>query len=654
MSSKLSPKYPGNDFFQLSFHKLEKISQEVHFGLAVLDTHLRFKLVNDQLASFNKIPAEQHRGRTFREINPLFADALEATFSHVLEEGEQLLNLEIEIPADKDAGEFDPHYLKFSCYPLLDEIGVVQGVGVVGKDVSEKKLKELTQADRLRFETLLAALSATFVNVPASEVDNKIELSLRGVNDFLDFDRITVWQFSPEDGRLYFTHSHELTGIKKPVVFLDDVVPVWVNLARQGELFFISNIEELPDNQWREKKYCRERGGIKSILFIPLSVGGNVLGVISFVSYKFERKWPDVFIQRLRLLGEVIANALERKMADQKIQQLRSRLEAENIYLRDQIDIEHKHESIIGQSNNIRRVLQQVEQVARTDSTVLILGETGTGKELMAHAIHNLSSRKERAMIKLNCAALPATLIEAELFGREKGAFTGALSKQIGRFEAADGSTIFLDEIGELPLELQAKLLRVLQEGQFERLGSPIPVSVDVRVITATNRDLRFEVKNGSFREDLFYRLNVFPILVPPLRERHEDIPLLAWAMVKEFGKIFGKIIEKIPKKNMDALQSYSWPGNIRELRNIIERAMILSNGSTLQIDLPEALIPLTVSESGQTLVDVERAYILAVMEKCRWRIRGNGGAAEILGLKPTTLEARMKKMDIARRSHPK
>jgi len=273
------------------------------------------------------------------------------------------------------------------------------------------------------------------------------------------------------------------------------------------------------------------------------------LGVLSFVSVKFEKQWPDVIVMRLRLLGEIITNVLERKRADQKIQQLKNRLEAENLYLRDQIDTEHKHESVVGQSERIKRVLLKVDQVATTDSTVLILGETGTGKELVAHAIHNVSARKNRAMIKLNCAALPSTLIESELFGREKGAFTGASARQIGRFEAADGSTIFLDEVGELPLELQAKLLRVLQEGQFERLGSPIPVAVDVRVIAATNRDLRQEVRRGTFREDLFYRLNVFPIEVPPLRERREDVPLLVWAMVKEFSKAFGKTIERIPKR---------------------------------------------------------------------------------------------------------
>lgn len=251
-------------------------------------------------------------------------------------------------------------------------------------------------------------------------------------------------------------------------------------------------------------------------------------------------------------------------------------------------------------------------------------------------------------MIKLNCAALPATLIEAELFGREKGAYTGATTRQIGRFEAANGSTIFLDEIGELPLELQSKLLRVLQEGQFERLGSNTSVTVDVRVIAATNRDLAQFVKDGRFREDLFYRLNVFPISLPPLRERKEDIPLLVWAMVKEFGQVFGKAIESIPKKNMDMLECYAWPGNIRELRNTIERAMILNNGPTLVVAVPSSsaeTAPLTYS-----LKSIERMHILAVLEKTGWRVRGKNGAAALLELPPSTLESKMKKLGIKRK----
>lgn len=521
-------------------------------------------------------------------------------------------------------------------------------------DVAELKRKATLLSEFLQFEALLFDLSAAFINVPANEVDAKIEQALQKLVGFLGFDRITVWHFSPDDGRAQVTHSYALPGILPPPQVLDEVVPVWVTLGRQGKMFYISDTDELPEDQWRERIYCREQGGIKSILFIPLSVGGAMLGATSFVSCHAKRAWPEVFVQRLCLLGGVLANAIERKMTDQKMQkafaeieQLRDRLEAENLYLRDQIDDEHQHEEIIGQSAAIRTVLLQVRQVAATDSTVLLLGETGTGKELLARAIHNYSKRKGRVMIKLNCAALPPNLIEAELFGYEKGAYTGALARQIGRFEAADGATIFLDEIGELPLELQAKLLRVLQEGQFERLGSPVPIAVDVRVIAATNRDLTEAVRQGKFRQDLYYRLNVFPIAIPPLRERQEDIPALVWAMVNEFGKLFGKSIERIPKKNMEALERYPWPGNIRELRNMVERAMILNSSPTLVVDLPAGSCAAPPIQA--TFVEAERRHLLAVLEMTGWRVRGENGAAAILGLKPTTLDAKMKKLSICR-----
>jgi transcriptional regulator with GAF, ATPase, and Fis domain len=292
-------------------------------------------------------------------------------------------------------------------------------------------------------------------------------------------------------------------------------------------------------------------------------------------------------------------------------------------------------------------MLARVEQVAETDATVLILGETGTGKELLANEIHRLSRRKDRTMIKVNCAALPETLIESELFGREKGAYTGAMNRQMGRFEIADGSTLFLDEIGELSLELQAKLLRVLQEGQFERLGSPKTFSVDVRIITSTNRNLSRAVRECKFREDLYYRLNVFSVTVPPLRERAEDIPQLVWAFVKEYESSMGKTILKITNKSIEALQQYAWPGNIRQLKNVVENAMILCKGKTLHL-APPADDSAKVQKALK-LEDVERNHIKEVLKKTSWRVSGKNGAAELLGLKPTTLESRMKKIGITR-----
>ncbi len=329
------------------------------------------------------------------------------------------------------------------------------------------------------------------------------------------------------------------------------------------------------------------------------------------------------------------------------IKQLKNQLHEENIYLKEEIDLIHSHKDIVGNSEAIRTVLKQIEQVAPTASTVLIQGETGTGKELLAHAIHNLSTRKNRLMIKVNCAALPPTLIESELFGREKGAFTGALSKQIGRFEMADASTIFLDEIDSLPLDLQAKLLRVIESGEFERLGSPRTIKVDVRIISATNRDLARVVSEGGFREDLYYRLNVFQITVPPLRKRKEDILPLVWSFVQEFCKRMGKRVESIPQKSVEALQVYPWPGNVRELRNITERAMIITTGPVLHLEVPK--IAQSGAEQSETLEEAEKRHIIGALNATGWRISGKDGAAVILGINAKTLASRMQRLGIQR-----
>ncbi len=349
-----------------------------------------------------------------------------------------------------------------------------------------------------------------------------------------------------------------------------------------------------------------------------------------------------------------IQDITERKQAEldlqqalSEIKQLKDKLEAERAYLQDEIKIQYNHENIIGQSEGITYVLYKIEQIATTDTTVLVLGETGTGKELIARAIHNLSRRKNRAMLKINCAALPADLIESELFGHEKGAFTGAHARQLGRFEVADGATLFLDEIGELPLELQPKLLRVLQDGEFERLGSAQTNKVDVRVIAATNRLLEEEVRKGHFREDLWYRLNIFPITMPPLRDRTEDIPLLAKYFIDIISKKLGKSIEDIPITVMDALQNYHWPGNIRELENVLERAVINSSGPKLRLvdELKKLNKDLTMAD--RPLADMEREYIVRVLEQTNWKVSGKGSASEILGLDRSTLRARMRKLKI-------
>jgi transcriptional regulator with GAF, ATPase, and Fis domain len=332
-----------------------------------------------------------------------------------------------------------------------------------------------------------------------------------------------------------------------------------------------------------------------------------------------------------------------------EVHQLKNQLQQENLYLEQEIKLEHYPGEIIGQSAALRQVLQQVEQVAATDTTVLILGETGTGKELVARAIHDSSSRKNRPLVKVNCAALPSTLIESELFGHEKGAFTGAQSRKIGRFELANGGTLMLDEIGDLPPELQVKLLRVLQEGEFERLGSSNTIQVNVRVIAATNRDLKQDVRESRFRADLWYRLNIFPITMPPLRNRKEDIPLLTDHFVSKFSKKVGKRFSAISPAAIESLDSYGWPGNVRELASVIERAVIVSSGPVLTLaDKLDSNREAHAARAGRmTLEEIERDCITDRLEEAGWKIDGKGGAAESLGINPSTLRSRMVKLGI-------
>ena len=375
---------------------------------------------------------------------------------------------------------------------------------------------------------------------------------------------------------------------------------------------------------------------------------------------------------RLRIIQKELMDAnanLEHRVAErtaelnralEKVEKLKNQFQAQSIYLREEIKSEHNFNEIIGRSAPLKKVLMRIEQVAKTEASVLILGETGTGKELIARAIHNGSSRNNNPLVKVNCAAMPANLIESELFGHEKGAFTGAVSKKVGRFELADGGTIFLDEIGDLPMELQPKLLRALQEGEIERLGNSQPISVDVRIIAATNRDLKQAIENTQFREDLFFRLNVFPVHLPPLRQRQEDIPILTEHFVCKVSNKLGKPINGISDTVFDQLKSYPWPGNIRELQNLVERAVILASGTTLQIDHfefthnhgfePES------SESGSSnieenssgsLENIERAHILKTLQRCFWKIKGSDGAAAALNINPSTLRFRMNKLGI-------
>ena len=528
-------------------------------------------------------------------------------------------------------------------------------LGYIGSciDITDQQLSKQALAEQLKFETVLAEISATFISLPADQLDDKITEGQQRICETLGLDRSTLVQISDENESIV-THSWAAKGFEALTHLSQSDFPWMTRTLLSGQPVSFARIDDLPNDASKDKETLHLLGPKSNVTF-PLSAGGRKMGALAFGSLRAEREWPAPLMDRLGMAAQIFANAISRARGErelsnayQEIKELKQRLEKENVYLREEVKLERNHHEVIGDSEAIRRVLQEVEQVAPTDSTVLILGETGTGKELIARTIHEHSRRKGRLMVKVNCAALPATLIESELFGREKGAFTGALTREMGRFELASGSTILLDEVGELPIELQSKLLRVLQEGEFERLGNSKTIKVDTRVIAATSRNLRQAVREGKFREDLFYRLNVFPITIPPLRERQQDIPPLVWHFLGQLCQRMGRSIESVHGATMDAFKSYYWPGNIRELRNVIERFLITSTGTVFRAKLPavedaEALSPL------QTFEEVERNHLLRTMEMVGWRVRGEGGAAQILGMKPTTLESRMQKLGISR-----
>jgi formate hydrogenlyase transcriptional activator len=402
---------------------------------------------------------------------------------------------------------------------------------------------------------------------------------------------------------------------------------------------------------------------VGTVCILPLVSRGRVLGIFGVVKYQ-DNAFNSDDIDFLTQIANQVAIAVENALAFGQIRELKDKLAQEKLYLEDEIRSEMNFAQIVGKSVSLRRVLKQVATVAPTDSTVLVYGDTGTGKELIARAIHDLSPRRSKPFVKLNCAAIPTGLLESELFGHEKGAFTGAIAQRIGRFEVANGGTIFLDEIGEVPLELQTKLLRVLQEREFERLGSSRTLRTDARLIAATNRDLEAMVSEQKFRSDLFFRLNVFPVHVPPLRERQGDIPLLVRHFTQQFSRRMNRMIETIPSAAMDALSRYHWPGNIRELQNVIERAVIISPGPALSVDVTDLKIPKTFPSPGKTgspkstngalqnvLEETERQQILKALKKCNWVVAGPNGAAAHLAMKRSTLQLRMHKLGIARGS---
>jgi PAS domain S-box-containing protein len=516
--------------------------------------------------------------------------------------------------------------------------------------------------EQLGFQRLIADIAARLVQVDSDNVDTALNESLREVGEALQIDRVVVWQAGRGAAEATSTHFWVASHASPPEPCLTADLPWVFSNIEAGDPCWFTRVDEVPDPI--DAETLRRQGLVSQITF-PLTLhatGHRALGALEFGATTQEREWVPAIRERLRLVAGVISQALARKGSqtalDEALQEIRhlhervadgaDRGSDDSVEIRRDVKVLRSSRPVVSESSMIKRALAQVEQVAPTPATVLLLGETGAGKEVFAQAIHDLSPRHHRHMVRVSCAAIPPALIESELFGRERGAYTGALSRQIGRFEAANQSTLFLDEIGELPLEVQVKLLRVLQERVIERLGSTQQLKVDVRIIAATNRNLEQGVTDGTFREDLFYRLNVFPIVVPPLRERIEDVPGLVWAFIDEFSSLFGKRIESVSKDTLRELQSYSWPGNVRELRNVIERAVILATGPHLTVQAPKPSV--RAAQTAQTLEALEIRHIRSVLESTNWRVRGRGGAAERLGLKPTTLESRMARLGITRK----
>ena len=544
------------------------------------------------------------------------------------------------------------------------DLGTEKLLLALARDITERKHKEKELERHREFERLVAKISARIAGQTGLELENSIQVTLGDICKFFDVDAVRLYRLSPDGDVLKFRLnwlSDHLAPPQEMEMIHGATYPNIAALYMKGESTIFGSLNECP--QIPEFIRILEFFGTKAGAGVPLEIDDSGVDVFAMDKVSANHEWPDDIVERCKTIGQVLLSAVSRREVEldlearyEDIKKLKNCLEQENIYLIDEIDTQHENDDIVGKSHLIRSVLRQAKMVAVQDTAVLVLGETGTGKGLIARDIHHKSRRRNRPLITVNCAALPATLIESELFGHEKGAFTGAINQKLGRFELADGGTMFLDEVGDLPLELQAKLLRVLEDQEFERVGSSKTKTVDVRIIAATNRDLDRLIEEGKFRADLFYRLGVFPIHVPGLTERRSDIPLLVWFFISELQHKLGKTITRIPSESMDALTSYDWPGNVRELRNIIERAMILSPTSVLELGdwFPSSPASTSITSqikkaNGETLDEVQRAHILEVLEACGWKIHGEGGAAERLGLKRTTLQSRMKKLGIER-----
>ncbi len=632
----------------------QEIIKDAAEGILFYDRELRYLLFNPFMERLTGKSSDEVLGRVAAEVFPrLRTSGLEEILKRALQ-GETVQVPDVMVP--KHSADGQDVWESCSFGPHRDPDGTITGVIGLVRDITERHLEEE------RFKSIVVGTASA-----------------------------TGKDFFPTLVR------HMATALRTRYAFITDcdnqkrakVLAVWTG-DRFGDLFEF-DIADTPCMKVLDGEVCHYKEGLQALF--PLDVGlvewqaesylgvpmldseGRVIGHIAILDDKPMERDPHA-IDLVKIFSARAAAELKRQRAESdlqaallQVQLLQKKLEAENVYLQEEISREHNFEEIVGNSRALVEVLRNVETVAPTDSTVLIMGETGCGKELIARAIHNRSHRKNRPLVKLNCGAIPTGLVESELFGHMKGAFTGALERRVGRFELADGGTLFLDEISELPLDTQVKLLRVLQEHEFEPLGSSRTLRVNVRIIAASNRDLEKAIQEGRFRADLYYRLNVLPMILPPLRQRRSDIPLLTTFFVERFARQLGKQITGVAQDTMETLSRYDWPGNIRELQNVIERAVVLSRGSVLR--LGRDLLPVTAeplpgeggvasassnnqqagSGSGEclSLEQVEKRYILQVLKQTDWVIEGQSGAAKILNLHPNTLRSRMKKLGLDR-----
>ena len=600
------------------------------------DAEGRYLRANPRFESFSKANPGEVLGRTDYDLFPKdVADQFRANDLKVMEEGKEL---EFEEVVPYQGGV---HTYISTKFPLLDAAGVPYAVAGISTDITERKhaqegmLLELTNTliSHLDIRELLASISAI-------------------LRKSVSYDYACLTLYDAESGQLRLQTL--AAPYEKDALHEDTLLPLHSSPSghafRTRQPLVIDLSERFPFQDGIGPRL--KAAGFKSACWLPLVHGDRSVGTLNLAS-RSESAFGPAEINRLRQLANQVALAVDNALAYRKISGLFDQLVEEKLYLEEEVKTEYNFEEIVGESTGLKRVLKQVETVAPTDATVLILGETGTGKELIARAIHDRSGRRDRTFVKLNCAAIPTGLLESELFGHEKGAFTGAISQKIGRLELANRGTLFLDEVGDIPPEIQPKLLRALQEKEFERLGSTRTISVDVRLIAATNRDLARMVQERQFRSDLYYRLRVFPISVPALRDRSQDIPMLAHYFAQKHAQRMNRRIETIPPEAIEALSKWSWPGNVRELENLIERAVILSNGPVLRVPLAE----LRSSEAtaardmgdGTKLEDAERGHIIRILRETKGVIGGAHGAAARLGLKRTTLNSKMRKLGIGR-----